>query len=245
MKSYYCFQPRAEYGERIHKTLEAFHGDVDYLDGPFKEKITETNKNSAIELLTKISHQVFESDIEDNFEHRGWLHRWLKIIPAYVKQQIKHQQQWLPVLTEQYLEVALDSNLNIKGRIDRIDQQQTTDGDSDQNKKTAIIDYKTGKSAKLADTLAGEDVQLATYALLNESTTHTEYLQLDQGKARNTAILEGDDLTSTKQEVATRLTELFKNINAGAELPAWGDDRICSYCDYKGLCRKTAVEEAI
>ncbi|MBL4762215.1 MAG: PD-(D/E)XK nuclease family protein [Gammaproteobacteria bacterium] len=239
---------KAEYGERIHKTLEAFHGDVKHCAGPFKERITANNQTEAIALLSKISQQVFNSDIEDNFEHRGWLHRWLNIIPAYIKQQIKHQQHWSPSLTEQYLEAVIDDTLSIKGRIDRIDRYdpcEDTTSDLDTDNRTAIIDYKTGKSANLESVLAGEDVQLATYALLNPTTSQVEYLQLDQNKARNSAVLDGDDLHSTKQQVADRLQTLFSDINTGAGMPAWGDDKICSYCDYKGLCRKQAVEEAL
>lgn len=240
---------KAEYGERIHKTLEAFHGDVKHLAGPFKAKLTVKNQAEATALLVKISQQVFNSDIEDNFEHRGWLHRWLNIIPAYIKQQIKHQQHWSPTLTEQYLEAVINDTLSIKGRIDRIDVKQSESDDPDKNannhQETAIIDYKTGKSANMDDVLAGEDVQLATYALLNTSATHTEYLQIDQGKASNKTALDGDDLHNTKRQVAERLQSLFNDINTGAGMPAWGDEKICSYCDYKGLCRKPAVEEAL
>ena len=64
---------KSDYGQRIHKCLEAFHGNVPELPGPFQGKITQQNRQQAIALLEQISHTVFAQDIEDNFMHRGWI----------------------------------------------------------------------------------------------------------------------------------------------------------------------------
>jgi len=64
---------KSDYGERVHRCLEAFHHNIEWLPGPFKEVVTEKNKESAIQCLEEISQQVFSRDLDDSFEHSGWL----------------------------------------------------------------------------------------------------------------------------------------------------------------------------
>lgn len=66
---------KSDYGQRVHRCLQAFHADVDGLPGPFQERITQSNRDMAVKLLEDISQVVFARDLEDNFEHRGWLTR--------------------------------------------------------------------------------------------------------------------------------------------------------------------------
>ncbi|WP_455374624.1 PD-(D/E)XK nuclease family protein, partial [Kaarinaea lacus] len=74
---------KLDYGNHVHRCLEAFHSNINDLPGPFGKKISNENKNAAINLLNEISLAVFSSDIEDNFQHRGWLKRWQQTIPLY------------------------------------------------------------------------------------------------------------------------------------------------------------------
>ena len=85
---------KADYGERVHLCLQAFHSDVAGLPGPFSEPLTAANRDQAVALLETIARQVFARDLEDNFLHRGWLHRWLGIIPDYVDWQLKRGADW-------------------------------------------------------------------------------------------------------------------------------------------------------
>ncbi|WP_455366082.1 PD-(D/E)XK nuclease family protein, partial [Kaarinaea lacus] len=78
---------KSDYGERVHQCLEAFHSNVQGLPGPYTENLTPQNQQQAIRQLTEISERVFSSDIEDNFMHRGWLKRWLKLVPLYIEWQ--------------------------------------------------------------------------------------------------------------------------------------------------------------
>ncbi len=226
---------KSDYGERIHKILNAFHRPVKNLPGPFPDKLTEENKDRAINHLTVISEAVFKQDMEDNTLHRSWLHRWIQHVPAYINWQISQQQHWTVSETEKQCEATLnDIGLTLHGRLDRIDTHV------EQSSHHSIIDYKTGSTARQADVDCGEDVQLATYALLAGDTSSVEYLSLDEsnGSVRTKARIEGEELRSLSHDIRNRLQTIVSMERDGKPLPAWGDQRTCSYCDFIGLCRK-------
>ncbi len=226
---------KSDYGERVHRCLEAFHSDVKELPGPFTHAVTEQNRPSAIDMLTAIAHAEFAKDLEDNFQHRGWLKRWLKKIPQYIDWQITHQQQWQVKRTEQRLEQQLSPVLTVKGRLDRIDSDRDA---------LAIIDYKTGASAKRDEVVAGEAVQLPFYALLSEQpVAEVSYLKLDDEPLRDGARLTDDELAALTAATRERLLNTHAAIAANAPLPAWGDPNSCRYCDMRGLCRKDIWDE--
>lgn len=116
------------------------------------------------------------------------------------------------------------------GRIDRID----TNGN-----QHCIVDYKTGASANQATVDSAEEVQLITYALLDESVDKVFYLNVDESKGvRVGASLSGQELEELKASCRTRLDEIIQMISEGHELQAWGDERTCGYCQYQGICRR-------
>jgi ATP-dependent helicase/nuclease subunit B len=156
-------------------------------------------------------------------------------IPAYIDWQIRQQQQWTVSETEKRCEVTFDDcKLTLYGRLDRIDTENK------QVKHQSIIDYKTGSMASQADVDCGEDVQLATYALLTGDTSLVMYLSLDEsdGSVKTKATLESEHLRSLTHDVRERLQTIVSMQHQGNPLPAWGDERTCSYCDFIGLCRK-------
>lgn len=226
---------KSDYGERVHKILNAFHRPVKNLPGPFIDKLTDENKDRAVNHLVMISEAVFRQDMEDNTLHRSWLHRWVQHIPAYINWQIKQQQHWTVSETEKQCEATLnDIKLTLYGRLDRVDT------DAEHNSRHCVIDYKTGSSARQADVDCGEDVQLASYALLAEHTHSVMYLSLDEGSGsvRTKASLEGEELRSLTHDIRERLQTVVSMEREGKALPAWGDQKTCSYCDFTGLCRK-------
>jgi ATP-dependent helicase/nuclease subunit B len=226
---------KSDYGERVHKILNAFHRPVKNLPEPFTGALTEENREAAVNHLVSISMAAFKQDTEDNTLHRSWLHRWMQHIPAYVDWQIKQQQHWTVSETEKRCEVTLnDSRMKLYGRLDRIDKEK------EQNRHQAIIDYKTGSMASQTDVDSGEDIQLATYALLAADTSQVMYLSLDEGdgSVKTKASLEGEHLRSHTHDVRERLQTVTNMLYEGNPLPAWGDERTCGYCDFIGLCRK-------
>ena len=85
---------KSDYGERVHRCLQAFHHDNPGLPGPFGQAITRETRAAAIRCLLDIAAAVFAEDTEDNFMHRGWLKRWQALIPAYIDWQIEREADW-------------------------------------------------------------------------------------------------------------------------------------------------------
>lgn len=224
---------KSDYGNRIHLILQAFHDNVPNLPGPFQGPLTEQNREQAETMLRDISAAVFARDLEDNFLHRGWLHRWEMLIPDYIDWQINHARQWRVQAVEvKTLNEDFSPLFKIKGRLDRIDAGPDGMG---------IIDYKTGAVPSQDDIDRGEAVQLPFYALLSdEPVTRAQYLCLDKSRMSQRRYAEGDALTALRDNTAHRLLDLMTAMHQGAALPAWGDENTCEYCRMSGLCRKQA-----
>lgn len=220
-----------DYGERVHTCLQAFHHGKQNLPGPFPLPLNADTKPQAIAYLEDITRLVFQQDIEKNFHHRGWMQTWLDRIPAYIDWQINHLREgWQVRAVEHTARRTLDNTLTLYGRIDRIDQH--ADG-------LQVIDYKTGKTPKVTDVRSGEKIQLPHYALaLDDKAVSAEYIDLQSDKVGSKCAIEGEDFTTLTQEVESRLVEMWRELHTGARLPAWGDDKICRYCAFDGLCRK-------
>jgi len=228
---------KSDYGERIHLILQTFHnGHIKY-GKAFPHLISNANQCDAEAYLNRISEKIFLSDLENNVLHRSWLYRWQKHIPSYISWQIQQQSDWNIYLSEKNLELPLDAAkqdlVTIYGRLDRIDRSR-------ENQRHAIIDYKTGQTPRQEDVDNGEDVQLATYALLDDEASKVSYLSVDSSsqKVESKSSLAGDDLQINREANRQRLSELFTEIKNEEPLHAWGDDTVCRFCNFSGLCRK-------
>ncbi|MCW8917778.1 MAG: PD-(D/E)XK nuclease family protein [Gammaproteobacteria bacterium] len=225
---------KSDYGERVHRILQAFHGEVAGLPGPFRGKLDERSRHRAQLLLEEISRAVFAVDLEDNFLHRGWLQRWLEKIPGYLDWQLQREQEGEVESVE--VELCTEGfapQLELQGRIDRIDRQQ---------EGVALLDYKTGGMASEEEVLSGEAVQLPFYALLADHrqlpVAQVEYLALDGNKLASKVVLRDAALAQLRTETGERLQGLQRQMANGQGLPAWGDEGVCGYCPMEGLCRR-------
>ncbi len=227
---------KSDYGERIHLILQIFHNGHDKYGDAFSAEITIDNRRDAEAHLIKISEKVFLADLDENVLHNSWLHRWKKHIPAYIDWQIQHQQDWRIYQSEQQLEREIETSLTIYGRLDRIDKNRA-------DNSHAIIDYKTGRTARQEDVDNGENVQLSTYALLDDNASEVSYLSVDSSyqKVETKSFLADDKLQENRELNKQRLGELFKQIKQNTPLTAWGDDGVCNFCDFSGLCRKDEI----
>lgn len=222
---------KSDYGERVHRCLEAFHSDVPGLPGPFLHACTADTRSAAIDLLERIAEAVFARDLEDNFQHRGWLKRWLQLIPDYIDWQIRRAQTWQVAQVEMRAQRDLDAGVRLEGRLDRIDSNSGSE---------AIVDYKTGGVPRQADIDTGEAVQLPVYALLRGGTIEqVEYVQLGP-RVRRAGGVEGNELHTLCADVEQRIGALHAAIAAGQPLPAWGDAESCRRCPMDSLCRRAA-----
>lgn len=233
-----AYLEKSDYGERVHRCLQAFHVPVPGLLPPFTGSVNKDNRQLAIEHLLSISDQVFSRDIEDNFAHRAWRETWGSIVPLYIDWLTTHQQEWRFNQAELVLKADISATLSISARLDRIDRNP--DG-------LAIIDYKTGIVAKTEAILCGESVQLPFYAWAlqqsdptNPSTPVAEiaHLALTAADVRLKNRISGDQLQALSQRNAERLLEILGQIRSGQALPAWGDAAVCEHCEAEGLCRK-------
>lgn len=247
---------KADYGQRVHRALEAFHIGTSGLPGPFNALFKAETRQDAIALLTRISQTVFAQDLEDNFLHRGWLKRWLAVVPDYINWQMQRAPEWIVTACEvEACNSDFIPTLNLRGRLDRIDFNS--------GGGLAVIDYKTGATASQQQIESGEAIQLSLYALLAEGLSmqaepriiggdsamgkpaltaveRVEYLVVDKDKVKTGAQLEGTALIALKEAVGERLKTLVHALNSGEPLPAWGDKKACLYCKMQGLCRKQA-----
>lgn len=226
---------KSDYGEYVHRILQAFHGNIKELPGPWQGQLTGNERDAAIQLLQQISQAVFQNAISDNLAARGWLKRWLACIPAYIDWCIERNAHWQPQLVEQRMQREILPGITLKGRVDRIDRC----GD-----QQAILDYKTGKTADIDAVFEGEAVQLPSYALLSESdVSRVEYVQFDKNKVHNKVCLEDDELRQLTVNIKQRLLQMTRDIGEGQALHAWGDPDVCRYCEFDGICRRDSWQD--
>jgi ATP-dependent helicase/nuclease subunit B len=231
---------KADYGERIHQCLQAFHSDVPGLPGPFAASVGEDNRAAAQSMLNEIAEAVFARDLADNFEHHGWLQQWQQQIPHYLDWQIERNQTWQVEQVEVRQSTTLAEDIRLRGQLDRIDRHDTD---------LSIIDYKTGSVPKQDEVSSGEAVQLPVYALLAAAglamnVTEVLYLALkNDGSVSTGAQLDNTTLATLAQENATRLVQIVRAMESGQSLPAWGDNTTCGWCDMSLLCRRLAWME--
>ncbi len=232
---------KADYGQRIHQCLQAFHSNVTDLPGPFPGRLTAAYRDAAIDLMNQIAEAVFSQDLADNFEHHGWLQQWQQQIPAYIDWQITRNSEWQVKETETWHELSLTEQLKISGVLDRIDSDNS-------EHQLGILDYKTGQIPRQNEVLEGEAVQLPLYALLAASAKQPvrEVAYVDLSKVDKIGIpfaLADEAVTTLSRGIADRLGHIVQQMEQGAGLPAWGDTKTCMYCDMKLLCRRQAWDE--
>ena len=183
------------------------------------------------EALRHISSDVFAPTVERDYLARAWLLRWQQAIPAYLEAQLKSEAEgWRYQSGEVPFELPLTDELTLHGRIDRVDAQP--DG------AVRVLDYKMMDATRLRSKLkeAGEDVQLACYAHVYEAD-EAAFISIEKDKV--IAVEPLQDLPELVQANIERLIEVFAQMRSGAALPAHGVDEACTYCEMRGLCRKS------
>ncbi len=227
---------KSDYGERVHHCLEAFHSDVEGLPGPWRGPLKPGQREEAIALLNTIATAVFARDVEDNFQHRGWLARWQGMIPLYIDWAITRAEKWSVAQTEVRSQHELAEDLQLDGRLDRMDQAKGG---------FAIVDYKTGSHVPGEDELlGGEAVQLPHYAAsADQPVTRVEYLIVDGPRVSAKSVLEGETLAELGDAIGERLKTMHAALKRGEKMPAWGDEQSCAWCAMRGVCRRDSWQE--
>jgi ATP-dependent helicase/nuclease subunit B len=216
---------RSDYGQRVHRILEAFAQPVAGMPAPFAEHITASSRERARARLEEIADAVFAPDLSRRALALTWKAEFRAAIPGLL--------EWMasrPMQRAVRAEVELAQELEgqrLYGRIDRLETRI--------NGSQVVVDYKSGKLPKEDDIVAGESVQLLHYALLDPAIAAVEYRPLRRNEAPQ---VYEDDLPQLRDAVRQRLATALRAVRAGAPLPAQGDATVCGRCEYIGLCRR-------
>ncbi len=218
---------KRDYGEYVHEILHRFHGRYPL--------VIEAAPEVMEQALNEISHEVFSKAIEADFVSHAWLLRWQASIPGYLAWQLQREREgwrWQAgeLACARPMALAGGKQLVLRGRVDRVDRR---------GEEQAVLDYKTQNFDNLKKKLkpAGEDVQLACYALLLETMPQQAvFVAVDDEVVRQ--VEPAEPLEELAEACRERLQGLFQSLHDGASLPAQGVNAACQYCEMHGLCRK-------
>ena len=215
---------KRDYGIWVHAVLQRFHSEYPLLMNHPREQLAQA--------LQHISTEVFADALAHDYLAQAWLLRWHTLIPAYLGWQLENEDAgWRYHAAEESFATAVDGELTLRGRIDRIDRRV------DDPEKSCVLDYKTQTAAKLKNKLkdAGEDVQLACYAMANHAAA-AAFVSLENTEVL--AVAPPHNIAELAQLNIERLRTVFVQMRNGATLPAHGAETACSYCEMNGLCRR-------
>jgi ATP-dependent helicase/nuclease subunit B len=219
---------KRDYGDWLHKILTTYHETLR------DQKIALHARES---LLLEISERIFQDEVARSAAALGYYARWQKIIPAYLAWANERESQgWRFVAGEQAFEKTIrwpGGEITLHGRIDRIDEN--ADGER------AVLDYKTRNLQALRDKLRErEDHQLAFYGVLSDTpVAQAHYVALEAIKDK-TGDARAPDYEEWQRALQAQLVATMHAIAQGVALPASGIERVCQFCEVRGLCRKGA-----
>ncbi|KIF80407.1 PD-(D/E)XK nuclease family protein [Noviherbaspirillum autotrophicum] len=219
---------KRDYGDWLHEILLQYHEAVR------DRKSVPAARES---LLREISEQVFGQALDRSAAALGYYARWQKVIPAYLAWANERESQgWQFVVGEQQFQKTLSwegGQITLHGCVDRIDEN--ADGER------AILDYKTRNMQSLRDKAKeSDDHQLAFYGVLSDvpvAAAHYVALEVSKDKTGDAAAPNYGEWQSLLE---AQIVSNIRAIGQGAPLPAAGIERICVYCEVRGLCRKGA-----
>jgi len=217
---------KRDYGEWVHRLLQRFHAEYPCITGVPRERLLTT--------LRQLAEQEFAAALEFNYLSLGWKLRWAGMAESYLDWQLEREAEgWQYRAGEKRGEIMVGDEAGgvlLHGRLDRID---TAEGE-----RIEVLDYKTQSVASLRAKVkeAGEDVQLAVYALsqAEQGECSASFVSVD-GEAVQTVPANPEHLPEDEWR---RVTTLFGALRAGAGMPANGIEAACNYCEMRGLCRR-------
>lgn len=222
---------KRDYGEWLHTILKNFH------EALRDRQIANAEREP---LLRAISEEVFSRALEHSAAALGYYVRWQKAIPAYLAWVEERQAEgWRFLVGEERLEAAIEwegGSILLHGIVDRIDEHESGE--------RAVLDYKTKDQGALAKRLKEqEDHQLAFYGLLAQPqvahVAHAHYVGLEASKDKiGHATAQRYDEWQTL--LRAQIVSSMQAISNGAALNASGIERVCTWCEVRGLCRKGA-----
>lgn len=219
---------KRDYGDWLHKILKTYHETVR------DRKIAMADRER---LLCEISEKVFALTLDQSAAALGYFARWQKVIPAYLEwANDRESKGWQFAFGEQWFEKTIswsDGQITLHGCVDRIDQNEAGE--------RAILDYKTKPLQALRDKLKEtEDHQLAFYGILSDVPVAAGHFVALEISREQTGDAEARNYADWQKMLEEQIVRNIRAIGQGAALPAAGIERICVYCEVRGLCRKGA-----
>ena len=169
---------------------------------------------------------LFEDD-EDGTDHGEWLAEARTMVERYFS--LEDPRRLEPASRELYVETVLESGLQLRGYIDRLDVAPTGE--------VRIVDYKTGRAPR-ADFEARALFQMKFYALVLWRLRGTVPRLLQLMYLGNGEILryspDEADLRATERKVEA----LWKAIRRAMDTGVWRErtSRLCDWCDHQERC---------
>ncbi len=215
---------KRDYGTWVHEVLQCFHAQIPLLQS--------CELQDAERVLQRISNDVFAVALAHDYLAQAWLLRWQAQIPAYLAWQLENEEAgWRYQAAEIPFEINVAENLQLLGRLDRVDVRS---GDAE---KLSVLDYKTQSATVLRNKLKedGEDVQLACYARAITADS-AAFVSLENDTVL--AVAPAGDIGELAQHNIERLKTVFVQLREGRGLPAHGAEKVCGYCEMRGVCRR-------
>ena len=217
---------KRDYGDWLHGILKTYHETVR------DRKVRMADREG---LLREISEKIFGEALDQSAAALGYYARWQKVIPAYLEwANDRESQGWQFAFGEQWFEKTLSwpgGQITLHGCVDRIDENEAGE--------RAILDYKTKPLQALRDKLKEtEDHQLAFYGVLSDVPVSTGHFVALEISREQTGDAEARNYSDWQQMLEAQIVNNIQAIGQGAVLPATGIERICVYCEVRGLCRK-------
>lgn len=170
---------------------------------------------------------LFEDDEDAESAREEWLAEARGMVERYFS--LEDPRRLEPASRELYVETVLDSGLQLRGYIDRVDVAPTGE--------VRVVDYKTGRAPR-ADFEARALFQMKFYALVLWRLHGTvprllQLMYLGNGEILRYAPDEAD-LRATERKVEA----LWKAIRRAMDSGEWRErtSRLCDWCDHKQRC---------
>jgi putative RecB family exonuclease len=170
---------------------------------------------------------LFAEDADSDTARAEWLAEARTMVERYFT--LEDPRRLEPASRELYVETVLESGLQLRGYIDRVDVAPTGD--------VRVVDYKTGRAPR-ADFEARALFQMKFYALVLWRLRGTvprllQLMYLGNGEILRYAPDEAD-LRATERKVEA----LWQAIRRAMETGVWRErtSRLCDWCDHKQRC---------